>query len=134
MPHVSLTAEREASEKFSVEIDGKVFVARSVSRRAVIQWLMATEQAGDDPLAQERALHTLLRVAFPPKWAYALPRRIDPVITIMNLGPQERERVLAPFFAFALMPILKATGRTPTAGTSIPSPFSVDGRPSSAAS
>lgn len=121
MPHFSLTEERDAQDRWSIEIKGRVYVAEPVSRPAVIRWLEAIKSAGTDGRKQERALHDLLRVAFPAKWRYVWQG--DPVLTILNLGIQRREEVLESFFAFALPSETTAGPRT-MSGPSEPRNFS----------
>ena len=92
--------------------------AESWSRPAIIRWLAAIRAAGNDAAKQEQALHDLLRVAFPAKWSYVL--RGDPVLTILNLGLETRERVLESFFAFALPDEMMPAGQRKTSGPSEP--------------
>jgi hypothetical protein len=123
MPHISLKDEADARQRWSFEdTDGRVYVAKSVSRPALIDWLIAVGEAGTDAKKHEKALHDLLRVAFPAKWSYVW--RTDPVLRLLHLGIEERERVLESFFAVALPTEIRSMG--PTITTNTPSPSSAD--------
>lgn len=130
MPHISLSEEVDAAERWSIEIDGRVHVARQISRPAIIRWLADIAAAGTNAVRQEQALHRVLREAFPAKWRYVWQG--DPVLTILNLGIQRREEVLESFFAFAL-PSETTAGPKTMSGPSERRSSSVGTRPSAGA-
>lgn len=100
MPRIRLQDELDAYEPWVIEIDGQEYEAKPVSQMARLRFDAEVEQAKGDPVAEERALRRLLRVAFPVRgnfWRYWRAAR-DPVHRILTLDPIVRTRVLRSFF------------------------------------
>jgi hypothetical protein len=98
MAEFSADAERRALAPWTIQIGGRVYTARPVSRPAVVAFWAAISNPASTPEEQELALATLLRVAFPREGLRTWWRG-DPVLQILALDYRVREKALESFFA-----------------------------------
>ena len=92
--------------------DGRTFVARHVSAPAVDRFIREYDAAPPDSPVRERAVHQLLRQAFPYRLSYFWRHRDDAVRQLYGLDPRTRAAALRDFFAQAGIQLIPA--ETPT--------------------
>lgn len=98
MPFLDADALKQVRAPWEVKLNGIRHLALPVSAEAVI--VFRGQCAGAGMAEQERALHDVLRMAFPRTWANAplVGWKPDPVPLIM-VHP-ERQAILDDFFAY----------------------------------
>lgn len=89
---------REAVRPWVFTVGGRSWEARPVSAEAVLAFHAVIRDRPGDARACERALLTLLRMAFP--WRPSFWWRGDPALLLAGLSPAERGEALQDFFGY----------------------------------
>jgi hypothetical protein len=92
--------------------DGRTFVADYVSAPEVDRFIRKYDSTPPDSPERERAVHRLLRRAFPFRPSYFWRYRDDPVRQLYGLDPRTRAAALRDFFVQAGIQLIPA--ETPT--------------------
>lgn len=104
-----------ARERWTLTLHGRTYTARPVSVQEVMQFQRHMDAASGDPQKQHLAIRGMLRLMFPPRWAYVFGR--DPVRAVLALDSAAHTEVLRDFFTYLARTL---TGTTTT--TTPPSP------------